>query len=132
MLKGVLTVGVWTLASRILGFGRDMLIAALAGTGPIADAFFVATRLPNLFRRLFGEGAFNAAFVPAFSGLLAAEGHEAAQKFAEEATAARAAWLIGLTILFELFMPAVMTVFAAGFTNDPAKFALVVELARIT
>ena len=74
MLRGVLTVGGWTMASRILGFARDMLIAAMLGAGPIADAFFVALKLPNLFRRLFGEGAFNAAFVPAFSGLLAAEG----------------------------------------------------------
>ena len=74
MLKGVLTVGGWTMASRILGFARDMFIAALAGTGLVADAFFVALRIPNLFRRLFGEGAFNAAFVPEFSGILATEG----------------------------------------------------------
>jgi putative peptidoglycan lipid II flippase len=132
MLRGILTIGGWTMASRVLGFLRDVILAALLGAGPVADAFFVATRLPNLFRRLFGEGAFNAAFVPAFSGLLTAEGPDAAQKFAEEAAAAMATWLIGLTILFELFMPAVMTVFAAGFTADPAKFALVVELARIT
>ena len=64
MIRSVLTVGGWTMASRILGFARDMLIAAMLGAGPIADAFFVALKLPNLFRRLFGEGAFNAAFVP--------------------------------------------------------------------
>ena len=80
MLKGAFTVGVWTMASRILGFARDMLIAFILGTGPIADAFFVALRLPNLFRRLFGEGAFNAAFVPAFAGMLAAEGPAAANR----------------------------------------------------
>ena len=79
MIRGVLTVGGWTMASRILGFARDMLIAAILGAGPIADAFFVALKLPNLFRRLFGEGAFNAAFVPAFSGLLAAEGRPMAR-----------------------------------------------------
>ena len=84
MLKGILTVGGWTLVSRILGFGRDMLIAALIGTGPIADAFFVALKLPNLFRRLFGEGAFNAAFIPAFAGLLQTEGAASAKRFAEE------------------------------------------------
>ena len=83
MLRGVLTVGGWTMASRVLGFARDMLIAAMLGAGPIADAFFVALKLPNLFRRLFGEGAFNAAFVPEFSGLLAAEGPPAARQFAE-------------------------------------------------
>ena len=79
MLRGVLTVGGWTMASRVLGLLRDMLMAALIGTGPVADAFFVANKLPNLFRRLFGEGAFNAAFVPEFSGLLTAEGPAAAQ-----------------------------------------------------
>src|ERR671929_286659 len=102
MLKGVLTVGGWTMASRVLGFARDMLIAATLGAGPIADAFFVALKLPNLFRRLFGEGAFNAAFVPAFSGLLAAEGRRAARRFAEEAFAVMVFWLGLLTILGEL------------------------------
>ena len=83
VLRGVLTVGGWTMASRVLGFARDMLIAAMLGAGPIADAFFVALKLPNLFRRLFGEGAFNAAFVPAFSGMLAADGPAAARQFAD-------------------------------------------------
>jgi putative peptidoglycan lipid II flippase len=85
VIRGILTVGGWTMASRILGFVRDILIAALLGAGPVADAFFVANRLPNLFRRLFGEGAFNAAFIPSFAGLLATEGVEAAQKFAAQA-----------------------------------------------
>ena len=69
------------MASRILGFARDMLIASRLGAGPVADAFFVALKLPNLFRRLFGEGAFNAAFVPAFAGILAAEGRAAADGY---------------------------------------------------
>jgi putative peptidoglycan lipid II flippase len=132
MLRGVLTVGGWTMASRILGFARDMLIAAILGTGPIADAFFVALKLPNLFRRLFGEGAFNAAFVPAFSGLLAAEGRPAARQFADEAFAVMAFWLGALTVLGEIFMPQLMLVLAPGFSEDPAKFALTVDLARIT
>ncbi len=75
------------MASRLLGLLRDMLMAALIGTGPVADAFFVANKLRNLIRRLFGEGAFNAAFVPEFSGLLAAEGRPSAQQFAQEAFA---------------------------------------------
>jgi putative peptidoglycan lipid II flippase len=132
MLKGILTVGGWTLVSRILGFGRDMLIAALAGTGPIADAFFVALKLPNLFRRLFGEGAFNAAFVPAFSGLLQSEGVPAARRFAQEAFAVMTFWLGLMTILGELFMPQLMVVLAPGFAGDPAKFALAIDLSRIT
>lgn len=132
MLRGILTVGGWTLASRILGFARDILTAALLGAGPVADAFFVANRLPALFRRLFGEGAFNAAFVPGFSGLLAAEGHDAAQDFAAQATAVMVFWLVGITVAAEIFMPGVMAVLAPGFLQDPAKFALAVTLCRIT
>ncbi len=132
MLRGILTVGGWTMASRVLGFVRDILIASMLGAGAVADAFFVANRLPNLFRRLFGEGAFNAAFVPAFSGLLAAEGKGAAQRFAEEASAVMAFWLVGITVLAELFMPAVLLVMAPGFLADPEKYAVAVELSRIT
>lgn len=131
MLRGILTVGGWTMASRILGFARDILIAALLGAGPVADAFFVANRLPNLFRRLFGEGAFNAAFVPAFSGLLASDGHNSAQKFAEQAAAVMTFWLLGLTLLAEVFMPYLMAVLAPGFEAIPAKFHLAVTLSRI-
>lgn len=132
MLRGVLTVGGWTMGSRILGFARDMLIAAILGTGPIADAFLVALKLPNLFRRLFGEGAFNAAFVPEFAGMLAAEGRPSAHRFAEETFAVMAFWLGVLTIIGEIFMPQMMTVLAPGFSADPAKFTLTVALSRIT
>jgi putative peptidoglycan lipid II flippase len=132
MLKGVLTVGGWTMASRILGFARDILIAALAGTGPVADAFFVANKLPNMFRRLFGEGAFNAAFVPEFAGLLAAEGPGAARGFAQEAVSVMTFWLLLLTLLGELFMPVMMLGLAPGFSEFPPKFALAVTLGRIT
>ena len=131
MLRGAMTVGAWTAASRVMGFIRDILIAAFLGAGPVADAFFVANRLPNLFRRLFGEGAFNAAFVPVFSGLLTTEGEDVARGFAEEAAAALAFWLVGLTIAGEIFMPQVLHVIAAGFTRDPAKFTLTVALSRI-
>ncbi len=132
MLRGILTVGGWTMVSRVLGFGRDVLIAAIIGAGPVADAFFVANRLPNLFRRLFGEGAFNAAFVPSFTGLLHTEGPDAAQHFAEQAMSVLAFWLFGITVLAEIFMPQVMAVLAPGFRDDPDKFALAVTLGRIT
>jgi putative peptidoglycan lipid II flippase len=132
MLRGILTVGGWTMASRVLGFARDMLIAAMLGAGPIADAFFVALKLPNLFRRLFGEGAFNAAFVPEFSGLLAAEGPQSARQFATEAFAVMMFWLGALTVAGEMFMPQMMAVLAPGFAATPAKFALAVDLSRIT
>ena len=132
MLRGIITVGGWTMGSRLLGFGRDILIAALAGTGGVADAFFVANKLPNMFRRLFGEGAFNAAFVPEFTGLLATEGHEAAKSFAQQAISVLAFWLLGLTVVGEVFMPSIMHVLAPGFTEQPGKFQLAVDLARIT
>ncbi len=120
------------MASRLLGFARDMLIAAMLGAGPVADAFFVALKLPNLFRRLFGEGAFNAAFVPQFSGMLAAEGPQAARQFATEAFAVMTFWLGALTIAGEVFMPQMMAVLAPGFAATPEKFALAVALSRIT
>jgi putative peptidoglycan lipid II flippase len=132
MIRNILTVGVWTMGSRVLGFARDMLIAALLGAGPVADAFFVALKLPNLFRRLFGEGAFNAAFVPAFAGMLAAEGREEARGFAAETASVMLLALGAITVLGEIFMPQVLLVLAPGFTAIPAKFALAVTLTRIT
>ena len=132
MLRGALTVGLWTMASRVLGFARDVLIAAILGAGPVADAFFVALKLPNLFRRLFGEGAFNAAFVPGFSGLLAAEGPAEAKRFAEETIAIMVCFLAGLTVLGEIFMPECLLLLAPGFADNPEKFALAVTLSRIT
>ncbi|MDP7600976.1 MAG: lipid II flippase MurJ, partial [Rhodospirillales bacterium] len=87
LLRSIATVGSFTMLSRILGFIRDILIAAILGTGLIADAFFVAFKFPNLFRRLFAEGAFNAAFVPQFTGLLESDGKSVAQFFAEQALA---------------------------------------------
>src|ERR1700743_2272658 len=122
MLRGILTVGGWTMASRLLGFARDMLIAAMLGAGPIADAFFVALRLPNLFRRLFGEGAFNAAFVPSISAILHTEGMPAAQGFAEEATAVMVFWLGSLTVLGEIFMPWLLYALAPGFSGAGTRF----------
>ena len=74
LLSAIATVGGYTMASRVLGFVRDILIAALLGAGPVADAFFVAFKLPNFFRRLFAEGAFSAAFVPLFTRILGEEG----------------------------------------------------------
>ena len=87
LLRSVATVGSYTLVSRVFGFIRDILTAAILGAGPVADAFFVAQRLPNLFRSLFAEGAFNAAFVPLASGTLAEGGKPAVRAFAEEAFA---------------------------------------------
>ncbi len=131
MLRGIATVGAWTMASRVAGLMRDLLIAAVLGAGPVSDAYFVANRLPNLFRRLFGEGAFNAAFVPVFSGLLVNEGEEVARQFTEQAAAALAFWLLILTVLGEIFMRPLLHLIAAGFADDPGKFELTVVLARL-
>ena len=132
MLRSVMTVGAWTMVSRVLGFARDILIASRLGAGPVADAFFVALKLPNLFRRLFAEGAFNAAFVPAFAGTLATQGRAQAQALAERMGTLMALWLGLLVVLGMVFMPQVMRVLAPGFAETPAKFALAVELTRIT
>src|ERR1700726_4964777 len=101
LLRSVATIGSYTLLSRVLGFIRDVLTAAILGAGPVADAFFVAMRLPNLFRSLFAEGAFSAAFVPVFAGMVAREGREAARLFAEDALAALLAALIVFLIVGE-------------------------------
>jgi len=131
MLRGAMTVGAWTAGSRVMGFARDVLIAAMVGAGPVADAFLMANRLPNLFRRLFGEGAFNAAFVPVLCELLTRDGEETARSFAEEAAAVLAFWLLVISILGEIFMPQILWVIAHGFLKDPAKFELTVTLSRI-
>jgi putative peptidoglycan lipid II flippase len=132
LLRSVATVGSYTLLSRVFGFVRDILTAALLGAGPVADAFFVAQRLPNLFRSLFAEGAFSAAFVPLFAGALAEQGKEAARRFAEDVLAVLLAALLAFVLLGEIFMPALMSVIAPGFAEDPEKFALAVALGRIT
>ena len=132
LYKAFATVGGLTLLSRIFGFVRDILIAASLGTGWVADAFVVAFRFPNLFRRLFGEGAFNSAFVPIFAKKVEGEGKEAARTFAEEAMAGLLFVLLILTIVAELAMPFLMFALAPGFDAEPEKFDLAVLLTRIT
>ena len=132
LLRSIATVGSYTAISRIFGFIRDVLTAAILGAGPVADAFFVAQRLPNLFRSLFAEGAFSAAFVPLFAGTMAEHGKEPARIFAEDALAVLLAALLGFVLLGEIFMPTIMDVIAPGFRQEPEKFELAVDLARIT
>ncbi len=132
LLKSIATVGGFTLGSRILGFIRDILVATFLGTGWIADAFFVAFKFPNLFRRLFAEGAFNAAFVPQFAGLLESDGREAAKLFAEQALAVLLWVLLIFIILVQITMPFAMLGFAPGFVDNQAQFDLAVLLTRIT
>ncbi len=129
--RNFFSVGSMTLLSRILGFVRDILIARVLGASMAADAFFAAFRFPNLFRRLFAEGAFNAAFIPMFSGVLEKQGEAAARDFAARILSWLLVFLLGLTIAAEIFMPRIMAVFVPGFLDDPAKFEFTVLLARI-
>jgi putative peptidoglycan lipid II flippase len=130
--RAVTTVAGLTMVSRVLGFIRDLLTADILGAGPMADAFFVAFKLPNLFRRLFAEGAFSVTFVPLFAKAAHADGQEAATRFAEEAQAMLLALLIPLTVALLLFMPAVMLILAPGFAPASPRYALAVQLCRIT
>ena len=132
LYKAFATVGGLTLLSRLLGFVRDILAAAVLGTGLVADAFFVAFRFPNLFRRLFGEGAFNSAFVPLFAGKLEGEGRESARAFAEEAMAGLVFVLVLLSAVCMISMPWLMNLLAPGFADTPQKYDLAVLLTQIT
>jgi len=125
------TVSGMTMLSRILGFVRDVMIARYLGAGDMSDAYVIAFRLPNLFRRWFAEGAFNAAFVPLFSRTLEQEGRDEARLFAGRTLTLLGVSLLIMTILAEIFMPQVMAVFAPGFQDTPEKAQLTVIYGRI-
>ena len=131
LYRGFATVGGMTVISRVLGFVRDVLIAAVLGASSVTDAFFVAFRVPNMFRRLFAEGAFNAAFIPLFTKRLHADGQEAGRDFAAQALSGLTVVLVAFTLLAEIAMPWLMLLLAPGFADDPDKFRLAVLLARI-
>ncbi len=128
LVSGFLTVGFWTLMSRILGFVREIMILALIGPGPVMDAFVAAFRLPNMFRRFFAEGAFNAAFVPMFSKRY--EAGDNPQGFAQEAFNGLALIVMALTALAMIFMPGFVWLTAEGFSGD-ARFDLTVGYGRV-
>ncbi|MBL4618893.1 MAG: hypothetical protein JKX88_02190, partial [Marinicaulis sp.] len=133
VFKSLATVSGMTMFSRVLGFVRQILIAGVIGAGgnPVADAFWAAFRLPNMFRRLFAEGAFHAAFIPLFQGKHVSEGEAAAKKFAEEVLVALIFILTLLTALVELAAPLFVHLIASGFKTDPDKFALATLYTRI-
>lgn len=132
IIRSITTVGSMTLLSRIFGFVRDVSVAAILGAGGLADVFFVAFKLPNLFRRLFAEGAFNLAFVPIFAGKLEEDGEAKARVFAEQALSGLLVALLLVVAAFEISMPWVMAAFAPGFMDEPERFQLAIDLARIT
>src|SRR5712691_13411759 len=132
MIERILTVGGLTLVSRLTGYVRDIVLAAVLGAGPIADAFFVALRLPNHFRAIFAEGAFNAAFVPAYARIREQQGADTVRLFADRIFTLLVASQMVLLIVALVFMPWVVAALAPGFTQDPGRFSLAVELTRIT
>ncbi|SFZ84876.1 putative peptidoglycan lipid II flippase [Devosia enhydra] len=131
LYRNILSVGGLTLLSRVFGFVRDAMMAAVLGTGLAADAFYAAFRFPNLFRRLFAEGAFNTAFVPMFSGALETGGADHAKALASHIMAWLTAALVVVTILAEIFMPVLLQPFVPGFLDDRDKYELTVLLTRI-
>jgi len=132
LIKAMATVGGFTGLSRILGFVRDILTAAVLGAGPIADAFFVALKLPNLFRRITAEGAFSVAFVPLYSKTLEEEGQERASIFASNAFSIMLMILVPFTIIAVIAMPYIIYAIAPGFVDDPLRYEMAVNLSRIT
>ncbi|GHU05530.1 putative lipid II flippase MurJ [Alphaproteobacteria bacterium] len=130
--RAIAIIGGWTAVSRLTGLLREVLIARFLGASATADAFFVAFRFPNLFRSLFAEGAFNAAFVPAFARKMEGEGKDAALDFAEKCYSVLFWILLVFVALMEMGMPWAMLVLAPGFEDVPGKMELAVELSRIT
>ncbi len=131
LIASISTFSFFTLISRILGYVRDILIAIFLGTSLFADAFFVAFRLPNTFRRLFAEGTFNAAFIPSYAGELSQD-KEKADHFARNVFNLLFIILLFLVLIAEIFMPQLIYLIAPGFYKDPAKLMLAVDLSRIT
>src|SRR3954449_7800880 len=131
MLGRIFTVGGYTLLSRVSGFARDIMLAAILGAGPVADAFFVALRLPNHFRAIFAEGAFNAAFVPAYAHLYS-DSEQSAKLFADRIFTLLFGAQVVLLAVAWLFMPQVIAILAPGFAEDPVRGELAIDLTRIT
>ena len=131
LIKSTGTFSFFTTISRILGYIRDILIAIFLGSGPLADAFFVAFRIPNTFRRLFSEGTFNAAFVPSYASEIA-NGKEQSEKFATNVFSLLILSLFFLVLIIEIFMPLFVFLIAPGFSGNEQKINLAINLTRIT
>ncbi|MGD0421536.1 MAG: murein biosynthesis integral membrane protein MurJ [Xanthobacteraceae bacterium] len=132
MIERILTVGGFTLLSRLTGFLRDIMLAAILGAGPVADAFFIAFRLPNHFRAIFAEGAFNAAFIPAYARIRTQGGAGSAGLFGDRIFTLLIATQAVLLALALIFTPQVIALLAPGFSREPQEFELAVSLTRIT
>ena len=131
LIKSTSTFSFFTFLSRIFGYLRDFLIAVSLGSGPISDAFFVAFRIPNTFRRLFSEGTFNAAFIPSYSSELN-KNKKNAQLFANNIFNILFLSLLAIVFIIEIFMPLFVTLIAPGFKEDSEKIEIAINLTRIT
>ena len=131
LIKSTSTFSIFVLLSRVLGYVRDFFIAIYLGSGPLADAFFVAFRIPNTFRRLFSEGTFNAAFVPSYSSELV-KGKKNANSFANTIFNLLFLVLFFTILIIEIFMPSFIKIIAPGFSNDTEKLNIAINLTRIT
>ena len=129
LIKSTGTFSFFTIISRLFGYLRDILIAVFLGTGPIADAFFVAFRIPNTFRRLFSEGTFNAAFIPSYSSL---SNKKDSENFANNIFNLLILGLFFLVLAVEILMPLFVFLIAPGFGGDYEKMELAIILTRIT
>jgi putative peptidoglycan lipid II flippase len=132
MLGRIFTVGGYTLLSRLTGLARDVMLAAILGAGPVADAFYVAWRLPNSFRAIFAEGAFNTAFIPAYAHVHGEGGETSARLFANRIFTLLFAAQVVLLVAALLFMPQAISLLAPGFSSEPEQRHLAIELTRIT
>jgi putative peptidoglycan lipid II flippase len=134
LIRSSMIYSALTLVSRFMGLARDLVITAKLGASQTiaADAYYTALTFPNLFRRIFAEGAFAAAFVPSYSRKLEGEGSAAADRFAQDALATVAVATIALTLVIQLAMPWLMYVYSPGYVSDPAKFKLAIVLTQIT
>jgi putative peptidoglycan lipid II flippase len=132
MLGRIFTVGGYTLLSRLTGLARDIMLAAFLGAGPIADAFYVAWRLPNVFRAIFAEGAFNTAFIPAYAHVSGRGGEDSARLFSSRIFTLLFISQVILLVVAWLFMPQVISLLAPGFADDSEQRRLAIELTRIT
>ena len=131
LLKSTGTFGFYTIISRLFGYLRDILIAIFLGTGLLADAFFVAFRIPNTFRRLFSEGTFNAAFVPSYASEII-KGKKQSNKFANDVFNLLFLSLFIITLFAQLFMPVFVSLIAPGFVGDIEKMEIAITLTHIT
>jgi putative peptidoglycan lipid II flippase len=132
LIRSIATISLFTMGSRVIGFLRSILMASLVGAGSMADALIIAIKIPSVMRRVFAEGAFNAAFVPLFAGMLARDGHEKARSYAEEIFSILVLILAALILVAELFMPFILKVALMGFYKTPERLEYAITFTRIT